>query len=164
MTQVRRVFKKLDNFKILIDFFVSLSIGAGFASNEMFLFGEMDMKIKLVPGHSAGIVVAYYVSAWFLLNFFLLYINSFNMKHYWWIVYIYSWRQTNRTATKSTSSSLAMWKGTQLFFKQISLLMGLMIGKKGLSCGLIQLKTSIHIQFCGTFTKLCKKITLFSTS
>ena len=37
-------------------------IGAGFASNEMFLFGQMDMKIKLVPGDSAGIVVAYYVS------------------------------------------------------------------------------------------------------
>ncbi|CAK9322172.1 unnamed protein product [Citrullus colocynthis] len=37
--------------------------GAGFASNEMFLFGQMDMKIKLVPGHSAGIVVAYYLTS-----------------------------------------------------------------------------------------------------
>lgn len=36
-------------------------VGAGFSSNQMFLFGEIDMQVKLVPGHSAGTVVAYYV-------------------------------------------------------------------------------------------------------
>jgi hypothetical protein len=41
-------------------FFVFL--GSGFASNQMFLFGQIDMQIKLVPGYSAGTVVAYYVS------------------------------------------------------------------------------------------------------
>jgi hypothetical protein len=36
--------------------------GAGFASNQMFLFGQIDMQIKRVTGDSAGTVVAYYVS------------------------------------------------------------------------------------------------------
>jgi len=28
----------------------------------MFLFGQIDMQIKLIPGYSAGTVVAFYVS------------------------------------------------------------------------------------------------------
>lgn len=65
---------KLD--KILgesLSFFIFLSdycfwLGAGFASNQMFLFGQIDMQIKLVPGHSAGTVIAYYVSNLFILS------------------------------------------------------------------------------------------------
>lgn len=47
--------------------------GAGFASKSKYLFGKVNMQIKLVEGDSAGTVTAYYVSIFTLLiNVFIL--------------------------------------------------------------------------------------------
>ena len=43
-------------------FCILASTGGGFASKNKFLYGKATADLKLVPGDSAGVVTAFYVS------------------------------------------------------------------------------------------------------
>lgn len=81
--------------------------GSGFQSKNEYLFGKIDMQLKLVAGNSAGTVTAYYVSR-FDQDYFLIrsIISLFFFSFILILIFVvFSFPRKDRLGMRQTSSS-----------------------------------------------------------
>ena len=64
---------KIVNNGELLTLSLDKASGSGFESNNEYLYGQIDMQLKLVAGNSAGTVTAYYVCS--LINLLISFIE-----------------------------------------------------------------------------------------
>lgn len=63
---------KILNNADLLTLSLDKASGSGFQSKNGYLFGKIDMQLKLVHGNSAGTVTAYYVRVYIYIHIYLV--------------------------------------------------------------------------------------------